>query len=138
MNEISRTEKWIFGKLSGDSALNTAVGGRIFGYIAPQGTGYPLVLFNLQAGRDIQGPGTSRIQSELLYQVKVISKGPADANTRTALDRIDELIGKAVHNLSDGFLFSARREQPINYHETNGDIRFQHTGGLYRIYCYPQ
>lgn len=138
MNEVPRAEKWLYGKLSGDATLSTAVGGRIYGYLAPQGTAYPLVLFNLQGSRDVQGPGTNRTQTELLYQVKVISKGPHDASARTALDRIDILIGQAVHDRCDGYLFSARREQTISYHEPNGDIRFQHTGGLYRIYCYPQ
>lgn len=137
MNEIPRIEKWLYSALTGDPTISSAIGSRVFGAIAPQGTAFPFVAFSFQAGIDRQGPGTNRTQLQAVFQVKVISQGPPDATARTVADRIDEVVGKAVHVPLDGYLFSGRRETPIRFVEAVGDIRFHHVGGLYRIYTYP-
>lgn len=150
-SEISRVESWIYSKLVADvgpGGLNTLVGGRIFAYLAPQAINgvpiaYPLVIYNLQSSRDVQGLGTDRVMTRPLYLIKVISKGPPTDTARGAADRIDEVIGKAVANLKDGYVFSGRREQSISYLEAETASgaattdHFRHVGGLYRIESYP-
>lgn len=137
-NEIPRIEKWLYAALAGDSAISAAIGARVFNAIAPQGTAFPFVIFNFQAGTDVQGNGTARVQSEAVFLVKVVSQGPPDATARTVADRIDEVVGKAVHAALDSYLFSGRRESPFRFVEAVGDVRFHHVGGLYRITTYPQ
>ncbi|HMW02615.1 MAG: hypothetical protein K1Y36_10320 [Blastocatellia bacterium] len=138
MNEIPLLEKWIYLTLSSDSEIVRAIEKRVFAYIAPQAAIYPLVIFNLQASSDVQGAGVERIQTRAIYTIKTVSLGNPDASTRTVLDRIDALIGRAVHAPLDGLLFSARRTQTLRYVEAVGDIRYHHHGGMYEIFCYPE
>lgn len=138
MNEVPRIEKWLYSALTGDPTISSAIGSRVFNAIAPQGTAFPFIVFNFQAGTDVQGNGTARIQSENVFLVKVISEGAPDATARTVADRIDEVVGKAVHSALDSFLFNGRRQSPVRFVEPVGDIRFHHVGGLYRITTYPQ
>lgn len=139
-SEVARIESWISSTLRNDSALNTAVGGRIFSYLAPQGATYPFVVYSFHAGRDVQGLGTSRIITRPLYLIKVITKGSSTDNSRTAADRIDELIGKAVSQVKDGYVFSARRVESISFQEEGetADVQYRHVGGLFRIEAHPQ
>lgn len=146
-SEVSRIEKWLYSKLSGDTGaggVNTLVNGRIYAYLATQGAAYPLVLYSLQSDRDVQGVGTNRVKTNALYLIKVISKGAPTTAAHSAIDRIDELIGKAVRETSDGYVFTGRREESISYLETDetsqagsAGSQFRHVGGLFRIEAYP-
>lgn len=151
-SEVSRIESWIYARLTADtggSGLNTLVNGRIFPYIAPQKAdlAYPIVVYNFQAGRDVQGVGIHRVMTRPLYLIKVISKGMAteaiNITARSAADRVDELIGKAVSLVHNGYVFTGRREQAVSYLETDDrsqtatQIQYRHVGGLYRIEAYP-
>ena len=137
-NEIPLIEKWITHTLSGDSVIVRAIGQRVFAYLAPQPAEYPFVVFNFQAGQDVQGQGVERIQTVATYTVKVVSQGAPDPGVYAVLDRIDFLLGRAVHSALDGLLFSARRIQPVRYIEAVGDVRFHHLGGMYQVFCYPE
>lgn len=136
-NELSRIERWITYALSNDTQLAAVVGSRIYHDQAPERADYPLVLFSLQFGQDVNGVGTCRILSRDTYQVKVVSREANDA-FRTAADRIDEVIGKAraaQHPSDLSFKFSGQRTGPISYTEPDPDSSrfYRHLGGLYRI-----
>lgn len=144
-SEISRIEAWLYARLSGDTGaggLAGLVNNRLYPYQATQGATYPLVIYSLQAGRDVQGLGTNRVMTRPLYLVKVISKGAPNDAARNAADRIDELLNVAS-SVKDGYVFSSRRVQSISYLESdtmqmaNVTANFRHVGGLFRIECYP-
>lgn len=137
MNELSRIERWIFSALAGDAQLAGIVANRIYHDQAPEKTAFPFVLFNHQSGEDTNGLGTCRLLTRNTYQIKVIARS-LDAATRLAADRIDEVIGKAVraqHPADSSLKFSAWRETPVSYTESERDSAqvFRHLGGLYRI-----
>jgi hypothetical protein len=137
MNELSKTERWIYHALSTDAQLAAVVGTRIYHDQAPETASVPYVIFDYQFGEDVNGVGTCRLIARNTYQVKVISR-ENDDNTRLVADRIDEVIGKAVraqHPSDLTFKFSGRRTSPVSYTEPARDSSrfFRHLGGLYRI-----
>jgi hypothetical protein len=141
MNEIHRAQKWIRGKLAGDAQITAVVGTRIFADQARELADFPYVLFAMQTGgQDTRGVGTVRLMSLPLFQIKVVTDGPPSADVYTVADRIDELFQNAVTEISDSFVFSSRRESPVEYPEPKRDSSefFVHYGGSYRLYIYPQ
>ncbi len=134
--ETEEARRWILTALQADAALTAVVGTRIYPFTVPRNSAYPLVVFNLQASIDVQPFGTNRSMTQALFQFKTISKNGVDANARTAADRVDTIIGTANAQTSNGYIFSARREQVISLDEVdpqNFDT-YHSIGGLYRIY----
>jgi hypothetical protein len=138
MHELSRAEKWLYQALTADAALAAVVAGRVYAYQAPEKPTFPFVLFSFQAGADKQGVGTSRVMTRPIYQVKAVGRDEVSDALQTAADRIDEVVGKAVRQAVDGFIFTARRVSPVAYAEPdkNSGRLFHHRGGLYRIEAY--
>jgi hypothetical protein len=65
-SEVSRIESWIYSLLIGDTGAGgvaTLVNNRVYPYQATQKAAYPLVLYSLQAGSDVQGLGTNRVMT---------------------------------------------------------------------------
>jgi len=143
-HELSRAKKWIVDALKADATLLPLIGGatntRIYFDQAPEGATYPFIVFNLQSSSDVQGVCIPRVATRPLFQVKVVTDGPPDTNARTIADRIDAVLGEAVAQISQSFVFSGRRERAIEYTEPKPDSAgyFTHSGGLYRLIVFPQ
>lgn len=140
MNEIGRAQKWIYDKLSVDPDIVGAVALRIYANQAPEGAPFPLILFTYQGGFDTRGNGTCRIQTNPVFQIKVVCEGSPDDAARLVADRIDALFQEAVTEISESYVFSSRRDQPIQYAEPVPDSAqiLTHVGGLYRLVIYPE
>jgi hypothetical protein len=141
MNEIHRAQKWIYDKLAADADVIAAVEDRIYSDQAPEGAGLPFVLFNLQSGGlDTRGNNTRRLMALPLFQIKIVSEGLSSSDVLAAVDAIDGLFQEAVTEESEDFVFSSRREFPINYIEPKRDSSgfFTHYGGAYRLFIYPE
>lgn len=128
-------ETWLAAVLSGDSVLNTAVGGRIYGYVAPQGTPLPFVLFQQQAARDVAGVGPSRIMSNLLYIVKVIGQTNSFTSLEAAANRIDAVLQAASGTNVRGAVYACVREAPFALVESTDTGQYRHLGGQYRLFA---
>ncbi len=138
MQETARAEKWLYSVLSGDTGaggVNTLVGGRIYAYLAPERSAYPLVIFSHQGDYDVMGVGTARILASTLYQVKAVGRGSAVGMNaiKTIADRIDTLLQGASGSVTDGVILSCVREQQISYVEQAESEVYMHLGGIYRI-----
>ncbi len=138
MIETVRVEQWLCELLTGDTGeggVSTLVGGRIYAYVAPEGSAFPLVIYSRQAGHDVAGVGSARIMASEVYQVKVIGRAAAVLfNAIKAIaDRIDSLLQGASGSVVDGQILSCVREQVVSYVENSGSDVYSHLGGLYRI-----
>lgn len=131
--ETTRVEAWLDGLLKGDSTLNTAVGGRIYGYLAPQDAAVPYVIYSYQRGHDVFGVGTARIMAHTAYQVKVVGQTKSFVALETIANRLDIVLQGASGSVVDGEILACVREQPISYVETDSGVQYRHLGGLYRI-----
>ena len=140
MNEIGRAQKWIYDKLVADPDVEDVIGTRVYANQAPEGVDFPLILFSFQGGFDTRGNGTCRIQTNPVFQIKVICESAPDDDVLLVADRIDELFQEAVTEISEEYVFSSRREQPVQFAEPkpgSAEI-YTHVGGLYRLVIYPE
>lgn len=140
MNELNAVNDWVHDGLVADAQIAARVGSRAYLLALPQAPTYPSILYGLQAATDFQGLGTVRILSRPLFWIRLITKGHPTAADNLVVDRLDEVIGKAVtqraiSTANDEYILSARRVQPLQFSERDGATGqlYIHTGGLYRI-----
>lgn len=140
MNELNAVNDWVHDGLVADAQIAARINSRAYLLALPQSPTYPSILYGLQAATDFQGLGTVRILTRPLFWIRLITRGHPTAADNLVLDRLDEIIGKAVtqraiSTASDEYILSARRVQPIQFKED--DLKtggfYIHTGGLYRI-----
>lgn len=137
-NELSKTERWIRHVLANDATVTASVGTRIYHDVAPENATYPLIVFNHQAGEDVNGVGTCRLMARNLYQVRLVARDDLTTADRAAADAMDAIFQTATKEIYPGdssIKFTGRRESPISTTETERDStrRFRYLGGLYWI-----
>jgi len=132
-DESFTVREWLYGALSGDSALVALVGsGGIHAYELPQNNAYPCVLFSLQSGVDTNSLG-ARAMVNQLWLIKGINQGESVAPLGPILARIDALIDRASVTFN-GVKIRVRGNQQAEYAEEDNGIRYNHSGRLYRVY----
>lgn len=132
-NEIVLVDEWIASVMAADTALQALVSGRVYSYVAPQGTAFPLVVYNHQGSSDLIVVGGYRVINSGLYQIKAITEAGGMATAKPIADRIDVLFHRATGAVVGGLILGCVREQPLAYVEAGNNIRRNHLGGLYRI-----
>lgn len=135
MAETLVAEQWLHSVLSGDTALSTAVGGRIYGYLAPAGAAFPFVVYQNQAGRDVMGTGPTRIMANLLYIIKVIGETKSFGTIEAAANRIDAVLHAASGSNVRGTVIACVRERPFSLVESSPSGEYRHLGGIYRLFA---
>ena len=133
--ETIQAETWLLAKLSGNTALNSAVSGRIYSYLAPLKAASPFVVFQYEEGDDENGVGGTRILTTLRYSVKVIAKTFNFATIATIANLIDTVLHGASGEISGGgYVNECIRVAPIAVVEAvEGDQEFRHLGGIYQL-----
>jgi hypothetical protein len=133
-HELGAIDNWTHDALAAKTNLNTLVGGRIWRKRAKQDAKMPYCLFGFQSGQDVQGLGTVRLSTRPLFFAKLVFKGSATSVIDTALDELDDAMGKVSVSVSGGYVISARRMSILDYDETDADNNpIFHRGGLYRL-----
>lgn len=135
MAETLVAEAWLQSVLSGDSTLNTTVGGRIYAYVAPPGATFPLVIYQNQAAKDVRGNGPQRIMANMLYTVKVIGETTSFASIEAAANRIDAVLQAVSGSTVRGVVVACVREQPFSLVESTPSGQYRHLGGVYRLWA---
>jgi hypothetical protein len=134
-HEVLWVDRWLYGLLTGDPTLTGLVGGRVYGYVAPDDAALPFVVYSHQGGSDVRGNGPTRFMVSLLYQVKVVGAGASFQPLKPIADRLDELLQGASGTVSDGRVLACVREQPVAYTEVDNGVVYRHAGGLWRIHA---
>lgn len=139
VTEIQQAKAWLYSVLHGNSYIASQVATRIYDSYVPEPPAnrvYPYVLFNFMGGTDVDGLGTNRLQSQPLFQVRVVNEGRPTAVTRRLDKEIDLALQNAVYQPSGDYYFSARREQPIDRSELDAASGkyYANIGGLYRLF----
>jgi len=134
--ETLRVEQWLVARLKADATLNTAVGGRVYGYVAPAGTAFPYVLFFLSGGHDVIGVGPARIMVDAVYTVKAVGQAGSPATLAPIVDRIDAVLHGSTGGVAggDGLVLAAMRETPVTYVEVADGMQYRHVGAMFRIW----
>ncbi len=136
VSAIQQAKKWIYDALVADTALVAIVSTRIYADRVPLEPTWPYVLYNTMAGSDVQGVGTVRQSTTALFQVRVVTDGAPDTNARKADYRIDQVLGRAVTQLSGDYRFTSWRDGPIDRPEYDqlANKQYHNLGGLYRLW----
>lgn len=134
--EQDAAAQWIFSTLHGDATLQALVTGGLDVYegVAPEGSAFPSIVFQILSGRDVMVTGAIRIWTELVVLVKVIGKQSSFAALAPIVARIDQLLHKGSGTTSDGQTWGSIREQPFRLAEVENGIQYQSSGGLYRLF----
>ena len=124
----------LYARLVGGTALTALLGDGTAGVYhnrAPEGSTYPLVVFNLQSGLDDnKSPHRAR---QVLYQVKGVSATNMvnAGNIDAAADALLHLSTLAVASPWQNYWLV--REQDVQFEELAPDgQRYYHQGGIYR------
>jgi hypothetical protein len=99
---------------------------------APPTSTFPLCVFHKQAGTT-----TNRFGGEAFKAHIWLVKGVVKAASASTAEDIDKAANDLLHfgdltitGADDMYL---ARESDVNYSETDGDVKFWHVGGLYRL-----
>jgi hypothetical protein len=136
--EIARVNSWMWSTLAGDSALNTAVSGRIYAEEAPQGAAVPMVIFAHLGGSTRERTLRGHVLTSL-YMVRAISEGSSfDAITPLA-DRIDAVMTvPSGGTVVDGVrITQIRVDQPHQRKDSSEGVPVVYLGAIYRVDFQP-
>lgn len=133
-HELSAVDNWAHDALAAKSNLNTLVGGQIWRRAAKPGATLPYCLFGFQGGQDTQGLGTVRLLTRPLFFAKLVFQGSITNAVETALNELDDAIGKVSVSVSGSYVISGRRISILDYEERDPlNKPILHRGGLYRL-----
>jgi hypothetical protein len=147
-NELVPLASYVTSRLTGDGALAAIVAARCFADLAPEvdpATGlapvYPLLIWHLQAVRDINALGMNRVMTLPLLCVKVVGQDTGYAGIQAAADRVDARLHKAPgQSVTFGgatiTVAGAYREQPLMYSKPEDGVLYSYLGGIYRFIVY--
>lgn len=138
-SELQEAKKWIVNLLKADPTLQSLLGGatltRVYADRASFELGFPRIIVNTMSGVDVQGLGTNRIITNAIFQIRLVSEGAPDNNSKTAEARMDSILQTQVAVSSGGFEYSVRRIAPIDRTEYDEAKKpFSTIGGLYRVW----
>jgi hypothetical protein len=132
----SAIDQALIAKLTSDATLTAAAPGGIFRDMAPQGIATPFVIVTQMSHADAYAIG-SQAYEELLYLVKVVDQANSGSAAQTAADRVQSLLQNATLAITGYRSLLVQREERVAYVEVDdeSDRRWQHRGGLYRVYA---
>jgi len=137
--DITRIDEWMYNLFKNNGSVNSLVGGRIYGDMAPQGTTYPLVLFAFLGGADKVITFRSRF-TNAIYLVRAVGRGSSFEPLEPIADRLDALLGTVPDNgtiVRDIRIASCSREQPHQRKDMENGVATVYLGGFYRVRYQP-
>jgi hypothetical protein len=130
----------LYGKLSGDTTLNTGLGTPPTGYsksiyyeVAPEGAAYPLVIFAKSSSVPTEAFGDPSALENDIWLVKAISQDSSADTAETAQARIITLLNDASLSISGASLLYLRRQSDVDYSEVTDGTTYRHAGSLFRL-----
>jgi hypothetical protein len=139
VHELLGCEEWLYTTLSTDAALGSVVSTRVYSAPAPQNAAYPFVSFAQVSAADDNLVAGGRACVEVTYQVEVVSEGASFGPLRAAANRIDAILHGAHGTATAGSVtIASTRDEPYKETEIVNGVRYNHLGGVYRLYAGSQ
>ncbi len=143
--ELSEIDAWLRSTLAAGTALTSLIGGtaspRIYAGLAPQGASLPFVLYDVQDVRDETGVAGHRGAVRADYLVRAITEDPSFAGAAAIMAQADPLLHQAAGTVYSGtvavlIVQGCVRLEPVRYYEVDAGVRYNHFGGVYRIWAH--
>ena len=133
----------LYGKMAADVTLVALLGIPATGYtksiyhqFAPEGAGFPYIVFNKESGNPSYGFGGRALDDEL-WLIKGVDR-PVPPSTST--DAVENIASRLDALLTDGAISISgytqrwlRREMDVEYPEEIDGVAYRHAGAQYRL-----
>ncbi len=133
------TRRALYGKMAGDTTLTNLLGAppsgfakNIFYQEAPQGAGFPYVIFNEQAETPAWALSEKAYDDDI-WLIKGVDENSDADRVDTIKARLEALLTDATLSISGETLLYLRPESKISYQETTDGVRYLHAGLLFRL-----
>ena len=141
MKEIAGATKWLIGKLLDAAGVTALVDDRVFPDAAPADAPHPFILVSLNSAPVALAVGRGeRLFMDPLYLVKAVSRSDGYAEAYQIGIALDAALNGAFGTV-DVFgdtvqIDGCDLEEPYQETEQEGEDRYAHVGGLYRLTAY--
>lgn len=140
MHENTQAVAYLRGLLQANATIvSLGLQNSIWRGLAPPGSDCPYILIVFQGGQDRNTFGArGRLFTRPQFQVKAVTEGTDDELGATIATAIDNaLVGQSDLVAADGLAkLGVYRDAMIDYPVFEGEIRYNHIGGLYRVFCH--
>lgn len=115
------------------------VADRAFDTEVPPGATYPLILWQMQDGRDMNINGPEGVAGTLIYLVRGIAQTASYDTVDPFADWIATRINGQAHipvlkaGVLIGTVISCKRDQIYRFAESPNNVAYRHKGGIYRL-----
>jgi len=124
----------IYQKLNTSSVTSLLANGSASLYhgVAPQNAAYPLLVFNKQAGTQINRMGGEAYR-DAVWLIKAIARATSSSAAEDIDKAVFDLLNFGTLSITGANTMLVARESDVEFVETSGDTQYRHVGGLYRI-----
>ena len=129
----------LYGVMAGDTTLNALLGTPPTGFAkslyyqqAPQGAGFPYVIFQHQAGTPAYAMAERAYENDV-WLIKGVDRSTNADPVDTIASRLDALLTDGTLSISGQTQLYLRRESDVSYQETVDGVRYLHSGSLFRL-----
>jgi len=138
MTESTGAIAWAIGLLAADATVTGLVSTRVYDSLAPQDTDEPYIIIQQQAysedGTSIAGDiGAGR----MMLTVKAVTQSAGFASAEAIYKAAHAAIQGQTGNVSGAIIHSCIRDSVIRYPEISRGVRYNHLGGVYRMFVSP-
>lgn len=141
MAEPAITRRWLWATLEPTvraaglvDRINGVQRTRLFYGVAPTDAGYPFVTFDmLSPGADLVVLGGTRVWSNMLWRVDVVTQSGSTGAIEGVVNQIDALLHNQRGSVTGGVVLDCIREVPDERNVDEGGVQYVFSGGLYRI-----
>lgn len=130
----------LYGKLAGDTTLNSLLGTPPAGYaksiyhqMAPVGAEHPFVVFQKQAGNPTEAFGDPSALENDVWMIKAVDHGTSTDTAEAVQARLAVLLNDATLSISGSTLLYLRRQSDVEYPEVTDGETYHHAGSLFRL-----
>lgn len=138
MHELGGVDTFLTEQLTAEPTIQQVAGGRVFSDLAPEGTPFPYIIFNLNAERGLGMIGScDRVASVPDYLVKAVTEGRSYQVALQLANAIDRaLVGASGSATADGQevqIKAIRCITRVRHTEQAESTQYRHMGGIYRM-----
>lgn len=140
-HELRAIDIFLTTKLAGFAPLTALIGANnVWADLAPEGKAPPFVTFQFLSGDDRTAFGTERILNISQYVVKAVTEGVSYQQAAQIATQAElAIIGQQQMVTIDGFTYHVQgcyRLRPIRFPEVKEGVRYNHVGGVFRIFIH--
>jgi hypothetical protein len=139
-NLLKETRTFLRGLIAAHPDIITmGLQDKIYRELAPPGTDCPYIVMSFQSGRDRRALGTrALIFTRPLFLIRGVTEGTDDTLGNDIADAIEDALDGSSDLLAvDGVAkLTVGREEPIEFVEEEDGTRYNHIGGLYRVFVH--